>query len=65
MPTTTRTPNWSDWSFMRTAATTLVSAISEPIERSIPPDSTTTAWATAARASGSTEMPRPWTPATP
>ena len=34
----------------------------EPIERSIPPEMTTIAWATAARASGRTEMARPWTP---
>jgi hypothetical protein len=50
---------------MSTAATTLVRAIIDPIDRSMPPEMTTMAWATAARASGSTEMPRPWMPGTP
>ena len=45
----------------RDAATTLVSAIIDPIDRSIPPLMTMTAWATAARASGRTDVPRPWT----
>ena len=44
---------------------TLVSAIIEPIERSIPPAITTTAWATAAKPSGRIEIPSPWIPATP
>ena len=39
----------------RRPTTTLVSAIIEPIERSIPPEITMIAWATAARASGSTD----------
>ena len=50
---------------MSTAAITLTRAIIEPIERSIPPDMTTIACATAARARGSTEIARPWMPATP
>ena len=50
---------------MSVADTTLVSAIIDPIERSIPPEMTTTAWATAASASGSTEMPRPWSAVAP
>ena len=36
-----------------------------PIDRSIPPEMTTIAWATAASASGRTEMARPWMPETP
>ena len=64
-PRTTATPNSSDWPFMRTAATTLISAIIEPIERSIPPAMTTMAWATAASARGRTEIARPWMPVTP
>ena len=64
-PRTTATPNSSDWPFIRTAATTLTSAIIEPIERSIPPEMTTIACATAASARGSTEIARPWTPVTP
>ena len=64
-PMTTTTPNSSLWPFIRVAATTLVSAIIEPIERSIPPAITTTACATAAKARGSTEIARPWTPAAP
>ena len=50
---------------MSAADTTLVSAIIEPIERSIPPAITMTAWATAASARGRTEIARPWMPATP
>ena len=44
---------------------TLVSAITEPIDKSTPPAMTTTAWATAANARGRTEIPRPCTPARP
>ena len=44
---------------------TLVSAISAPTERSIPPEITTIAWPTAANARGSSEIARPWTPVTP
>ena len=44
------------WPFIRTAATTLVRAIIEPIDRSIPPEMTTIACPTAASASGRTEM---------
>ncbi len=62
---TTATPNSSLWPFIAVAATTLVNAIIEPIDRSIPPEMTTIACATAARASGSTEIARPWTPVTP
>ena len=36
-----------------TAAMTLVNAMTEPIERSIPPEITTIAWAAAASATGS------------
>ena len=43
-------------SFMRVAATQLVSAIWALTDRSMPPEMTTTAWATAARASGSTPV---------
>ena len=50
---------------MRTAAVTLVNAIIEPIERSIPPEITTMAWATAASARGSAPMARPWIPCAP
>ena len=42
-------------SFISVAATQLVSAIWALIDRSMPPEMTTTAWATAARASGSTD----------
>ena len=62
---TTTTPNSSGWPFIWTAAITLVSAIIEPIERSIPPPITQIAWATAASASGSAEIARAWAPATP
>ena len=62
---TTATPNCSDCPSIRVAATTLMSAICEPTDRSMPPEMTTIAWATAARASGRTEMARPWTPVTP
>ncbi len=47
------------------AATTLVRAIIDPIERSIPPEITTMAWAVAARARGRTEFARPWIPVGP
>jgi len=53
------------WPFIRTADTTLVRAIIEPIDRSIPPAITITAWATAARALGRIEMPRAWMPGAP
>ena len=62
---TTTTPNSSDWPFMSVAETTLVKAINAPTERSMPPEMTTMAWPTAARASGRTEIARPWTPVTP
>ena len=62
---TTTTPNSSGWPFMRAAEITLVRAIIAPIERSIPPEMTTIACPTAARARGSTEIARPWTPVTP
>ena len=65
VPMTTTIANSSLWPFIRVADTTLVSAIIEPMDRSMPPARTTTAWATAASASGSTEMPSPCTPATP
>ena len=64
-PMTTAMPNSSLWPFICVAATTLVRAIIEPIERSIPPPMTQMAWATAAMASGRTEMAKPWTPVTP
>ena len=64
-PTTTTMPNSSLWPCISEAAITLVSAIIEPIDRSMPPEMTTMAWATAASASGSTELPSPWTAATP
>ena len=64
-PTTTAMPNSSLWPFIREAATTLVRAIIEPIDRSIPPEITTIAWPTAASASGRTEIARPWIPVTP
>ncbi len=51
--------NESGCPFMRTAAMTLVKAMIDPIERSIPPEMTTIAWATAASARGSTEIARP------
>ena len=47
------------------AATTFVRAIMAPMERSIPPDMTTMAWATAASARGAIEMANPWMPVTP
>ena len=50
---TTRTANSSLFPFMSAAAVTLVSAIIEPTDRSMPPAMTTIAWATAARATGS------------
>src|SRR5690606_10256720 len=50
---------------IRAAETTLVSAIIEPTERSMPRAMTTTAWATEANASGITEMARPWIPEAP
>ena len=59
--TTTPMPNCSLWPFIMVAHTTLVSAIIDPIERSIPPLMTMTACATAASASGRTDVPRPWT----
>ena len=46
-------------------ATTLVSAIIEPIDRSIPPAMTMIAWAIAASASGMPEIARFWTPVAP
>ena len=61
---TTTTPHSSLWPFIAVAQTTLVRAIIDPIERSIPPPMTTTAWATAASASGSPPMARFWTPLT-
>ena len=62
---TTTTPNSSLWPSIWEAATTLVRAIIEPIDRSIPPEMTTMAWATAASASGSTAIARPWMPGSP
>ena len=64
-PTTTPTPNASLWPSIRLAAMTLVSAMTEPIDKSSPPAMTTTAWATAANARGRIEIPRPCTPARP
>ena len=56
---TTPIPNSPLWPFISEAQTTLVSAICDPIERSMPPLMTTTACATAARASGRTPIARP------
>ncbi len=64
-PRTTMTPNSSLWPFIWEAATTLVNAIIDPIERSIPPEITMIACAAAASASGRTELASPWIPATP
>jgi hypothetical protein len=50
---------------MFAAATTLVRAIIDPIERSIPPEITTIAWAVAASARGRTAFARAWTPVGP
>ena len=44
---------------------TLVSAIIEPTDRSMPPEMTTMAWATAANASGRAPIARPWIWAAP
>ena len=63
-PTTTTTPNSSLWPFICVAQTTLVSAIIDPMERSIPPPMTTTACATAASASGNPPIARFCTPLT-
>ena len=52
-------------SSMRTAAVTPVRAIIDPTDKSIPPEMTTTACATAARARGKTEIARPWSPGAP
>ena len=59
-PTTTATPNASPWPFIKTADVTLARAITDPTERSIPPEMTTIAWATAANAIGRIEIARPW-----
>ncbi len=59
---TMTTANSSLWPFIVSAATTLVSAIIDAIERSIPPAMTMTACATAANASGSTALARRWMP---
>ena len=64
-PSTTTTATSSGWPFIREAEITLIRAISAPIERSIPPEMTTMACPTAARARGRTEIARPWTPVTP
>ena len=48
-----------------TAAVTLVSAIIEAIERSMPPAITTTVWAATAKANGSAAETRPTMPAEP
>ena len=57
MPRTTPTAKMSLWPFIRTADTTLVKAIIDPTDRSMPPEITTIAWATAARALGRIEIP--------
>ena len=49
---TTATAKPSPWSFISTADVTLVSAMIEPTDRSMPPEMTTIAWATAANAIG-------------
>ena len=64
-PRTTGIANASDWSFIRSAAVTLVRAIIEPIDRSMPPEMTTMACATAANASGMAPTARPWSCAPP
>ena len=45
-----------------TAAMTFVSAMTEPIDRSIPPEITTIAWPAAANATGSEAMARASSP---
>ena len=50
---------------MSAAEITLVRAMIEPIERSIPPEMTTIACPTAASARGSTALARPWMPGGP
>ena len=62
---TTRTANPSLRSSMRDAEMTLVRAIIDPTDRSIPRAITAMACATAANASGSTETASPCTPAAP
>ena len=57
---TTTMANSSLWPFIIVAETTLVSAIIDPIERSIPPLITTMACATAASARGRIDVARPW-----
>ena len=58
-------PNSSLAPVMSTAAVTFVSAIIEPIDRSMPPAMTTTAWATAAKATGSAARASESSPAAP
>ena len=57
---TTPTANPSPWSCIRTAEVTLVSAMIEPTDRSMPPEMTTIAWATAANAIGRAPIARFW-----
>ena len=59
----TNTATSSDWFCIAVAAMTLVKAIIDPIDRSIPPAMTTTAWAAAASPNGTHEINRPCTPA--
>ena len=53
--------NWIGSFSICSAEMTLTTLISEPIERSIPPEITTTACAIAANTSGSAEITSPWT----
>ena len=53
------------WPFIRTADVTLVRAMIEPTDRSIPPEITTIAWATAANAMGRAPIARFWSSGAP
>ena len=64
-PMATPTPISSLRPSIWVAATMLVSAIIEAIDRSMPPEMTTMVWATVAKASGSTLMAWPWMPLAP
>ena len=55
----------SGYAFMSAAEMTLIRAMIEPMERSIPPPMTTIACPTAASASGSTALARLWMPGGP
>ena len=64
-PTTTRDADLLALALHQRRGDDVRDAIIAPIDRSMPPEITTIAWATAASASGRTAIARPWMPVAP